>query len=74
MVWISDSQKYNFQINSIRILALGPPSWFWPSFNGYCRAHFNNLPYKENVIKPGKNPFFQTGKCYLLCWEAVLAI
>ena len=27
---------------------------------------FNNLPSKENVINPGKNPLFEKSKCCLI--------
>ena len=66
-----------FQFNSIRIVALGRPSWFCPSgraFSGYFRVHFNNLPGKENVKNPAKKPLFEESKCCLICWQAVLVI
>ena len=64
-----DSQKYDFQFISIRILALGHHLGFGPlgGLSAAILGHiFNNLPYKENDINLAKKPFFQTSKCYLL--------
>ena len=47
---------------SIRILALGRPSWFCPSeraFSGQLGHIFNNLPSNENVKNPGEKPLFE---------------
>ena len=70
MAYISDSHKYNFQLSSIRILAVVRPSWFYRSeraFSAILGHTFQNLPYKESVTNPNKISLFETSKCLLLC-------
>ena len=54
MVYINYSHKYNFQLSSIRILAVVRPSWFCRSeraFSGYSRAHFEQFALQRKRYK-----------------------
>ena len=56
----SKSLFYDAIFNSSRILALGPPSWFWPSeraFTGNFKARFQQfaIQRKSTLINPIKN-------------------
>ena len=58
MVYVSDSPKYNFQLSSIRILAVVRPSWFYRSeraFSGHFRPHFLEFALQRKRYKSEQN-------------------
>ena len=72
MVKISDSQKYTF--NKVPLdsnyIRWALDYFSFAALRGLSAAvlwHIvDNLPYRENVIKPDKNTLFETSKCFLL--------
>ena len=59
MVYISDSHKYNFQLRSIRILAVVRPSWFCRlnerAFSGHFRPHILKFALQRKRYKSEPN-------------------
>ena len=69
MVYISDSHKYNFQLSSIRILAVVRPSWFCRferAFSGHFRPHILEFALQRKRYKSEQNRITQDKQMFVV--------